>query len=86
MQRPDRATGPIRRPQERRTMEKITLKAARVNAGYTQEQVAEIGKVGRSTVGAWERGTLIPDHLQLLGLAFLYKVSVDAILLPEVQG
>lgn len=64
-------------------MDKITLKAARVNKGLTQKEVAEIGKIGLSTIGAWERGTADPDYLQLLGLASLYGVQVDAILLPN---
>ena len=70
---------------ERKGMEKITLKAARVNKGLTQKDVAEIGKIGLSTIGAWERGQAEPDHLQLLGLASLYGVDVDDLLLPEVE-
>lgn len=64
-------------------MDKITLKAARVNKGLTQKDVAEIGKIGLSTIGAWERGTADPDYLQLLGLASLYGVDVDSILMPN---
>jgi transcriptional regulator with XRE-family HTH domain len=64
-------------------MDKITLKAARVNKGLTQKDVAEIGKIGLSTIGAWERGTADPDYLQLLGLASLYGVDVDSILMPK---
>lgn len=67
------------------TIEKITLRAARVNKGMTQKDVAEIGGIGLSTIGAWERGTAEPDYLQLLGLASLYGVNVDAILLPEAS-
>lgn len=67
-------------------MEKITLKAARVNAGLTQEDVARIGNISRGTVGNWERGTAIPDGVQLLGLASLYKVDIDDLILPEVQA
>ena len=63
-------------------MPKITLKAARVNAGYTQDTLAEKLKVSRATVNAWEcgRADLKPHHLY----AFCYAtgVSEDDILLP----
>ena len=65
-------------------MEKITLKAARVNAGLTQTQVAAIGKVNPATVSRWETGKAKPDGLQLMGLAYLYGVTVDAFIMPEV--
>lgn len=67
-------------------MEKITLKAARVNAGFTQEEVAKVGGIARTTIIAWESGKSMPDHLQILGLASLYKVPVDLLLLPQPQG
>ena len=63
-------------------MPKITLRAARVNAGYTQDELAEKLKVSRATVNAWERGRadLKPHHLY----AFCYAtgVSEDDIILP----
>ena len=63
-------------------MPKITLRAARVNAGYTQDELAEKLKVSRATVNAWEcgRAGLKPHHLY----AFCYAtgVSEDDILLP----
>ena len=63
-------------------MHKITLRAARVNAGYTQDELAEKLKVSRATVNAWEcgRADLKPHHLY----AFCYAtgVSEDDILLP----
>lgn len=65
-------------------MEKITLRAARVNAGLTQTQVAAIGKVNTSTVSRWENGKAKPDGLQVIGLAYLYGVSVDDFIMPEV--
>ena len=65
-------------------MEKITLKAARVNAGLTQTQVAAIGRVNTSTVSRWESGKSQPDGLQILGLAHLYGVNVDDFFMPKV--
>ena len=65
-------------------MGKITLKAARVNAGMTQTQVATIGKVTPSTISRWETGKARPDGLQVMGLAYLYGVNVDDFIMPEV--
>ena len=64
-------------------MPKITLRAARVNAGYTQDELAEKLKVSRATVNAWEcgRADLKPHHLY----AFCYAtgVSEDDIILTN---
>ena len=38
---------------------KITLEAARVNAGLTQDQVAEKMQLTRATIIAWEKGRKI---------------------------
>lgn len=61
----------------------ITLKSARVNAGLTQQQAADLGGVTRITIGKWERGTSAPNRLQLIGLASVYGVSVDSIIMPK---
>lgn len=37
-------------------MPKITIRAARVNAGLTQDQMAERLGVSLTTLNAWERG------------------------------
>ena len=64
-------------------MEKITLRAARINAGLTQEQAAAIGKVNPATISRWESGKAIPDGFQLIGMAFVYGIGVDDIIMPE---
>ena len=48
----------------------ITLEAARVNAGYTQEQAASNLGVSRSTIINWENGKTIPG------------IPLDCIFLP----
>lgn len=65
-------------------MEKITLKAARVNAGMTQAQVAAIGEINPATVYRWETGKAKPKSLEVMGLAYLYGVNVDDIIMPEL--
>ena len=36
-------------------MEKISLKAARINAGLTQDDLGKLMNVHRNTVAAWEK-------------------------------
>lgn len=62
---------------------KITLEAARVNAGLTQKDVAK--KLGKSnkTVGNWENGKTKLDIGNFNSLCDLYGVSKDDIFLPN---
>lgn len=61
----------------------ISLKAARVNAGFTQKEAAnEIG-VNPSTLNKWERGKTFPKTFQLQALCFLYKIPIDFISLSK---
>lgn len=55
----------------------ITIKAARVNVGLTQEQAAkELGKT-RATLANYESGRTSPDMKTAQKLAELYKTTVD---------
>ena len=55
---------------------KITLKAARVNAGYSLSQAAEMMDVDPSTVCRWERnGSKIPA-VSCLKLCEAYGVDI----------
>lgn len=67
-------------------MLKITLKAARVNAGLTQKEVAnEIG-VSNKTLCGWENGRVIPRVCYIDILCSLYGVSYDNIsFYPDVR-
>lgn len=63
----------------------ITLKAARINRGVTQNEAGKALKVGRSTVGSWEKGKTFPRADQMLALCALYGVTVDGIAMPKMQ-
>lgn len=63
-------------------MLQISLAAARVNAGKTQEDVAKALKVSKNTVCAWERGTTEPKTSQARELSLLYGIPLDNIFLP----
>lgn len=56
---------------------KITLKAARVNAGLTQEEVAKTLKKSKNTIVNYETGKSTPDMATGKALAALYGCSVD---------
>ena len=60
----------------------ITLAAARVNAGLTQDDVAKALKVGKQTIVSWEKGNSEPKMSQCRLLSDLYKMPLDYIFLP----
>lgn len=60
----------------------ISLKAARVNARFTQREIADKIGVARTTVWKWETGKAKISGRDLIRLCRLYHVSVDDIFLP----
>ena len=63
---------------------KITLRAARVNAGLTQDEVAKEVKKSKNTIVSYEKGRSMPDIETGKALAKLYGMSVnDIIFLPN---
>lgn len=61
----------------------ISLAAARVNAGLTQEAVAKALNVGKQTIVSWEKGSSEPKMSQSRQLSELYKMPLDYIFLPQ---
>lgn len=59
---------------------KITLRAARVNVGLTQDEVAREVKKSKNTIVSYEKGRSTPDIETGKALARLYGVSVDDII------
>ena len=62
---------------------KVSLKAARVNANLTQEDVANKLHKGKQTIINWENGKTNIDLANFLALCDLYNASKDDILLPN---
>jgi transcriptional regulator with XRE-family HTH domain len=60
----------------------LTLEALRVNAGMTQQDVADRLGVSRQTVIKWENGYVEPKELVIYALAKLYNVELDMIRVP----
>ena len=61
---------------------KISLKAARVNANLSQEEVARKMKKSKVTINNWENGKTEIDYGNLNELCRLYSLTIDDILLP----
>lgn len=62
---------------------KITLKAARVNAGMTQTEVGAKLGCARSTITSWEQGKTSPRADVLVRLCRLYDVPIERIKTKE---
>lgn len=60
----------------------ISLAAARVNAGMTQEEVSKKMQISKNTLVNWEKGLSEPSISQGRKLADLYKMPLDYIILP----
>lgn len=63
----------------------ISLAAARVNAGLTQDDVAKALKVTKQTVVNWEKGTSEPKISQARDLSELYNMPLRYIFYPSNQ-
>lgn len=63
-------------------MKKLSLKAARVNAGLTQEEAAQAINVTGKTLISWEKGVTHPTVDKLLRLCSLYDVQISDIFMP----
>ena len=62
---------------------KITLAAARVNAGMTQEEVAKEMKVSKNTIVNIENGKRKIKMAELSFFSELYKLPKDCFILPN---
>ncbi len=60
----------------------ITLTAARVNAGFTLDEVAEKMHKSKNTIIAWEKGKTTIDVYNFDELCTLYNVPKECIILP----
>ena len=64
-------------------MPKITLKAARVNAELTLDEVAEIVGKSKQSIENWENGKTPIKYSDLLKLSEIYEMPVKYIRIPE---
>ena len=64
-------------------MVKLSLAAARVNAGLTQQEMADKMGVARSTVIDWESGKREMKSAYIIAFCAVTGITTDDILLPE---
>lgn len=58
---------------------RISLVAARVNAGLTQSEVANLMHVGKQTIASWEKGLSEPKITEARELSRIYDMPLDNI-------
>ena len=58
-------------------MVKITIRAARVNAGLSQKEAADRLGVSNKTLGNWEKGITFPPADKISAICELYGVPYD---------
>ena len=58
---------------------KLTLEAARVNAGVDQAEAMKIANISKKTLYNWEKGICDPPIRKLLLLCERYGCSIDDI-------
>lgn len=63
---------------------KVTIKAARVNAGMKQREVAEKMGINVATLINWESDKTFPKSPQLLKLCSIYHCAMDDIFVPDM--
>lgn len=56
------------------------LKSLRTSKGLTQDELAKILKISRSTVGMYESGAREPDYETLESIADFFNVDIDYLL------
>lgn len=59
---------------------KITLRAARINAGLSADEVSKNIGICKTTLGNWERGKSSPAYDVALKLAELYSCPAEDII------
>lgn len=58
---------------------KMTLRAARVNAGYSQMEAASLLGISKTTLVKWEQGRTFPDAPAIEKICSVYRTHYDNI-------
>lgn len=61
-------------------MPKITMAAARINAGLTQAQAAQKLGITEVTLRAWESGKKAMKQYERIAVAVIYNIPVENII------
>ena len=60
-------------------MKRFSLKAARVNSGFSQKEAAEKLGISNKTLCSWENGKTFPDQPMIEKICILYGLTYDMI-------
>ena len=60
-----------------------SLKGARNEFGYTQQEIADRLGVTKYTYLQWEKGKVVPKHMAIYALAYIYGIDADVLRLPQ---
>lgn len=63
-----------------------SLRAARNNAGLTQEQLSDLSHVSIKHIANIEKGKMNPSYEVLRALVTVLKISFDALVYPEMES
>jgi DNA-binding XRE family transcriptional regulator len=58
----------------------ISIKAARVNSGFTQKEVGDSVGKSKNTIASYESYTTLPDIETAQAMAKLFNMSIDDII------
>ena len=61
------------------TVPRISLKAARVNAGFSQQEAAKMLGISKATLQNYESGNTVPDILMSRKIEEVYQFPADYI-------
>lgn len=64
-------------------MIRIKLSAARINAGYSQRQIADMIGVSRTTIQSWEQYKTSPNVEQAEQLSAIYSLPLENIIFSK---
>ena len=64
---------------------KLNLKAVRVNAGFSQCELAILMGVGKSTISRWENGDTPISKDNLLKLCLFCNTNINDVQMPEKE-
>ena len=67
-------------------LNQITMRAARVNAGLTQPQMADMMDKSDATIRAWERDEKMPKADEFKKYCEICGLETSDVRLPEVFG
>ena len=64
---------------------RISLAAARVNAGYTQQEACKLIGVSKNTLIAWESGKRIPKPDYIKKIEEVYKINYSNLIFFKLK-